>query len=160
MASPFSGYISNDGKAFENEIDAVAHDVKREIEKSFPEMKTILRHDANFNRLLETLQPLTDLIHQDQTYPAETTLEPGNHPAPKLLPGQLNVEVPGYYDLTKFEYHAGADITQVYFNGEPAVQTKPGVWTAPRCSEDEHDWETGLCNGLVDRCRKCGEERA
>ena len=137
MASPFNGYISNDGKAFESEIDAVAHDVKRDIEKSFPEMRIILRHDANFNRLLEMLQPLTELIHEDRLYPVQTTLDLADHPETTLEPGEINVIVPAFYDFGRYQYHAAPDVTQVYFNGNPATQVRSGVWTLPPREEEE-----------------------
>lgn len=135
MATPFKGYLASDGKPFEQEIDAVRHDLGLHLAKSFPELKRPLTDAATLDKLADIF---TDYILLRDGYAGgKTTLEPGDHPETTLAPGEINVIVPDFYAFGRYQYHAAPDVTQVYFNGTPASQVRPGVWALEERGEEQ-----------------------
>ncbi len=187
MATEFAGYVSKDGKPFNTQIEAVTHEVKLDLEKSFPEMRPIVNQSNRFDEMLTLLLPLTELIHSS---PHPSAIPPDNGEIPPGVMSKWPDEVEDAMSEDNlgemiehtsidgrkldpvYSYQAPPGVERVWFGTHEAAQDDTGAWIMPReaiidaqadgkplPAPHEHDWQP-TDNPLIDRCSVCDEERA
>ncbi len=122
MPEPFTGFMSVDGKAFASETEAICHEVKMAIEKSFPELKAILRDQTKFGRLAHMIKPFTDRCGE-----TPSSAEPPDKETIRLDGDFFKPATEGY----AYRYHAPPHVKQVWFGEHKGVEYEPGVWAPP-----------------------------